>query len=72
MQKAIDKKVLPKEYGGNVPIKDMIGKPFWHFFLFAVLICNNQNFRAIQAKNEGTRKKNSSPGANAHLHQTWI
>jgi len=26
MQKALDKAVLPKEYGGTVPIKEMIGK----------------------------------------------
>jgi len=33
MQKSIDKNVLPKEYGGDVPIKDMIGQSLVQIYL---------------------------------------
>ena len=74
MQKSIDKNVLPKEYGGDVPIKDMIGQSLGRTLLDKKILTriSHKYFRAIQAENEGARKQNWSPGAYAHLHQTWI
>jgi hypothetical protein len=60
MQKSIDKNVLPKEYGGDVPIKDMIGRSLLANNLINKILTriSHQYFRAIQAENEGARKQN--------------
>jgi hypothetical protein len=58
MQKSIDKNVLPKEYGGDVPIKDMIGQSLGRTLLDKKILTriSHKYFRAIQAENEGARK----------------